>query len=182
MVFGKLFGRRKAQPAEDPLAAYDRLIEDLERQSEQLRRSAATLLSVRNELVRTEERMGAQKAELRRRLEEATARGDERAAAVLRRDLLACEQRERATVEASARAQVNAQALLDAASEASSQLTELKTERSAAQATLVASRELSAGLRDRIDRLDRVLRLESARDEVERAHALAEVYRQERGG
>jgi hypothetical protein len=36
-------------------------------------------------------------------------------------------------------------------------------------------------MRERVDRIEKVLALDAARDEIERAHALADIYREERG-
>src|SRR4051812_8964605 len=81
------FFKRKvpAAPA-DPLKAYDGMIESIERQAAQVRRSAATLLALKGELTRDHERYGRRMQEADGRVNEAGQRGDARAERALKRD------------------------------------------------------------------------------------------------
>src|SRR5690606_14579285 len=65
MFFGFWRKKRKERkkPA-DPLAAFDQLIEDLERQAAEVRKSAATLLAIKGELTRSAERYTRQMADM----------------------------------------------------------------------------------------------------------------------
>lgn len=178
-MFG-LFRRRKKAPPADPLQAYDGFLEVLERQGMEVRRSAATLLAIRGDLTRTEARHRQRLSELRDRLVEARATGERRAAEILERDEAQLQRVLSNTLEALARATADAELLLEAARELSAQLTELKMERESAAARLTAGLAVSETLRQRSAEVARVLALDAARDEVERAHALAELYREER--
>jgi hypothetical protein len=40
---------------------------------------------------------------------------------------------------------------------------------------------ISTALREQVERFDKLLAVDAARDEIERAHALADIYREERG-
>lgn len=176
-MFG-LFRRKKAAPV-DPLATYDAFLEGLERQGVEVRRSAATLLALRGELTRTEARHRQRLGEVRDRIAEARAKGDTRAAEVLERDEAQLQRLLASTLEALARASADGELLLEAAASLSAQLTELKSERESAAARLTAGLAVSETLRQRSAEVARVLALDAARDEVERAHALAELYRED---
>lgn len=171
--------KKRGQGAADPIAAYDGLLEDLERQAGQTRRSAATLLCLRGELERDLERQRRLVAETRGRLGAARSQNDARAVSVLVRDVRLAQERLDAAEGALHSAQDDARLLLTAAQELSEQIDELKTERSSAVARLRAGREVSAAMRQTSEKLQRLLALDAARDEVERAHALAEIYREE---
>lgn len=178
MIFG--FGKRKKErPPEDPLAAYDALLEDLKRQGRELRKAAATLLALRGELSRDVDRNARRAEDLERRGAEARRKGQARAEAVLAADL-ARARRLRAEAEAAlASAGEDARLLLEASEDLAGKIRELEAERRGASARLRASAAVTRALRERTERIDQVLALEAARDEVERAHALAEIYREQ---
>jgi len=179
MVFG-LF-RKKPPAPPDPLAAFDAFIEALERQAAQVRRSAATLLALRGELSRSADKAQARLGEIARRLAEAQKRQDARAEQVLERDRAEAQRSIAASEEALARAAADAGLLLAAAEDLGRQLSDLQSERASAHARLAAGQVVSAALRQRSAEIAQVLALDEARDEVERAHALAEIYREEGG-
>lgn len=181
MVFG--FLRKKKQPAtkQDPLATFDGILEDLERQGTEVRRSAATLLALRGDLTRAQERQRARLTEIRDRLTEANTMGDARAASVLERDEATAQRLLASTEESLARATVDAELLLEAAQGLARQVTELRAERTSAQARLTAGLAVTETMKQRSEELAKLLQLDAARDEIERAHALAEIYREEKG-
>ena len=179
MVFG--FGKKKQKKAApvDPIAAYDGLIEDLDRQAAAVRRSAATLLSLRGELGRDVERYERKVADIAARIAEARRRVDSRAEAILARDLKDASQMVDAGRQALASADDDARLLLDAASNLGNRTATLRAERSSARARLSVGLAVTGALKERSEKIDKVLALDAARDEVERAHALAEIYREE---
>jgi phage shock protein A len=174
--------RRKQKPAKpsDPLAAFDQLIEDLERQGAEIRKSAATLLALRGDVSRSEERYLKRLEELSHRASVARAREDAKVLAVLERDRSQAESLLRSTREALARADADARLLLEAAAELGERVAELRVERESASARLAVGGLVSQALRERVERFEKVLAVDAARDEIERAHALADIYREER--
>ncbi len=180
MPFG-LFRRRHKQTPSDPLAAFDSLIDDLERQAALVRKAAATLLALRGELERTAAREERRRAELSARLRDAGARGEARLEEVLASDVAESERRLAVTRDAIARSEADAPLLLDAGRELARELVALRNERVGAAARLQVDAVVTAALRERVERFEHVLAVDAARDEVERAHALAEIYRGECG-
>lgn len=177
-MFG--FLKRKKQPAPvDPLSAFDAMVESMERQGAELRKSAATLLTLKARFARDEERYRAQRLELSRRIDEAGELGEAKAEETLRRDLVATELRLEETLRARAQAEEDAGLLADAARRHVERLEALKQERVSAQARLSAGLVVSDALKAQVAEVDRVLALDAARDEVERAHALADIYRED---
>lgn len=178
-----MFGlfKKKAAPAKpaDPLAVFDAVIASLERQGAEVRKSAATLLALRSELNRDEEKYERRLTATRQRLDRAG--DDAKAQKTLARDLAEAQQLISTTKEAHAQAEANAKLLMEAAEELSRQLAELKEERQSARARLSAGVMVSEALRAQVANFDRVLKLDQARDEVEKAHALAELYREDAG-
>lgn len=183
MVF-KLFSRKKPQPPRepDPLAAYDAFIEDLERQGSEIRKHAAALLTVRGELTRAAQRYEQRLGEIGARKGVAQVRSDAKAAATMDRDRAETQRLLESTRESLAKVEEDAQLLMEAAQDVTAQVTELKAERTSAHARLSAGTVVTEALRARKERFDRVLALDAARDEIERAHALADIYREEREG
>ncbi|WP_037583239.1 PspA/IM30 family protein [Stigmatella aurantiaca] len=180
MLFGFWRKKDKKKPV-DPLAAFDQLIEDLERQGAEVRKSAATLLALKGELSRSLERYTRQREDIVQRCVVADARGDVKGAQVLRRDQEQAQALIRSTRESLDRAEVDARLLLEAASEVGARAAELRIERHSASARLTAGSLVTGAMREQVERIEKVLAVDAARDEVERAHALAEIYREERG-
>ena len=87
----------------------------------------------------------------------------------------------RLAVPVVAQAETNAKILMEAAEDLSKQLAELQEERQSARARLSAGVMVSDALKAQVANFDRVMKLDRARDEVEKAHALAEVYREDAG-
>lgn len=177
-MFEFLKRKKKAVLPADPLAAFDGVLESLERQGAEVRRAAATLLSLRGELTRDQKKYEARLVELDRRLVDASiAPGAERVLATLRRDRGEAERLLGKTGEALAIAQTNATLLLQTAEGLTREVAELREERLSARARLTAGVEVSAALKTKAAEFDRFMTLDAARDEIERAHALAELYR-----
>lgn len=180
MAFG--FFRRKPPARDpDPLAAYDQLLEDLERQAAEVRRSAATLLALKAELARGLEGYRQQREELDRRGQVAEQRRDARAETTLLRDAQHLRAQIAASEEALARAEADAALLIETAEGLAREISQLRAERTQARAQIAAGARVTDALRERSDRVLKKLALEAARDEVERAHALAQIYREDRG-
>ena len=178
-MFGFLKRKKKSVELKDPLAVYDGFIEALERQGAEVRKSAATLLALRGDLTRDEQKYEARAKDLTARVRVAEGRGDLGATRTLRRDLEEAnhmrEQSEKALIDANE----DAQLLLEAAGDSARRVAELKSERQSARARLATGQVVSAALRQQVEQFDRVMALDAARDEVERARALADVYRED---
>jgi phage shock protein A len=178
-MFG-FFKRKKAPPAPvDPLATFDRLIEDLERQSAEVRKSAATLLALKGELSRSVTRYTARLADIAHRRQTADDRGDAKGVGVMERDRVQTERLLESTRESLRRAEQDAGLLLEAAGDLGGRVADLRIERESASARIAAGGIVTEALREQVERFDRVMALEAARDEVEKAHALADIYRDE---
>ncbi len=171
--------RRSPPPVTDPLAAFDQLIEDLERQGAGIRKSAATLLALKGDLARSESRYAQRLEEIDRRL--AQARGDVKITPALERDRSQTEALLHSTRESFVRAEQDGLLLLEAASDLGQRVAELRAERESASARLAVGGLMSSALREQVQRFEKVLAVDAARDEIERAHALANIYREERG-
>ncbi|MDC0707406.1 hypothetical protein POL68_02880 [Stigmatella sp. ncwal1] len=180
MLFGFWRKKDKKKPV-DPLAAFDQLIEDLERQGAEVRKSAATLLALKGELSRSLERYSRRLEDIAQRCGVAESRGDVKGAQVLRRDQEQAQALLRSTRESLDRTDLDSRLLLEAAAELGARATELRIERQSASARLTAGSLVTGAMREQVARIEKVLAVDAARDEVERAHALAEIYREERG-
>jgi chromosome segregation ATPase len=173
--------RAARQPATsvDPLQTFEGLINELERQGTTFRQGAATLMSMRTELRESLGVAQAQMEEVQARWEEACARPDGASAAkVLAHDLEVLEQRAAAYTQQLARADADAELLLEGARAVQAELDRLHAERDFAARTLTMDQTMSRTLRARVERMDASPALEAARDEVARAHALADIYRE----
>ncbi len=180
-----VFGFFKKKPAvkkeeTDPLAVFDAVIASLERQGGEVRKSAATLLALRAELARDQDKYGKRIGDLEARLPR--AEGDVSAEKTLRRDLLEAKRLLERTNEAHAQAETDARLLMETAESLGRQLAELQEERQSARARLSAGLMVSDALKQQVAGFDRLMKLDAARDEVEKAHALAELYREDAGG
>jgi phage shock protein A len=191
--------RRREPPAPDPIAAYDDLVSDLESEAAELRRAAATLLTARARLGRELEQAQKAAQQLRTRAAQAAVAGGSRssrprpanevrvepradaaAAEVLLRDAERLDRQAEGLREALAQTDVDVDQLKEAAVRVTSQVEQLRNERELARARFTAGTALAAeAMRSRADRVRRLVAVDAARDEVERAHALAEVWRDE---
>lgn len=179
-MFEFLKSKKKPAPVGDPLAVFDGVLESLERQGVEVRRAAATLLALRGELTRDLSKYEARIVELDRRLLEASGSVTaERALKTLGRDRDEAQRLLGKTGEALAIAQTNATLLLETAEGLTRQVAELREERVSARARLSAGLVVSAALQTKVAEFDRFLKLDAARDEIERAHALAELCRED---
>jgi phage shock protein A len=172
---------KKPERPTDPLAAFDQLIEDLERQAAEVRKSAATLLALKGDLARSRERYVKRQEDISKRRAIADEQGDTKIALALERDRVQTESLLGTTREALNRAEQDSQLLLEAAADIGNRVAELRTERESASARLAVGGLVSTALREQVERFEKVLAVDAARDEIERAHALADIYREERG-
>lgn len=177
-----VFWRRKAKVvrAADPIAAYDKLLDDLDQRGAQIRKSAATLLALKGDLQRDRDRNARRVEDIRRRIQDAAEKGDAAAERILRRDEAQAQKLAEAAGEALAQAETDAALLLDAARDVGDRAAELRTERSGAKLRFAAGQVVSSALLHEAERFQQALTLDAARDEVERAHQLAQIYREER--
>lgn len=176
MVFG-LFKRKKKEAAStDPLVVFDQLIESLERQTAAARKSAATLLALRAELRRDQDRFRA-------RLHAIDARPvstDPAVLKVLGRDQHEARRLLERTDEALAQAEADSALLMETAEALGRQLQELKEERQSARVRYSGGALVTDALKAQAAQFEKLMKLDAARDEVEKAHALAELYREDR--
>ncbi len=178
-MFGFFKKKKKAPETKDPLAVYDGFIESLERQGAEVRKSAATLLALRGDLTRDVEKYDKRSKDLALRVRTAEEKADARATKTLRRDLEEAEHMREQSEKALVSANEDAQLLLEAAADTASRVSELKSERQSARARLATGLVVSSALRQQVEEFDKVIALDAARDEVERARALADVYRED---
>lgn len=180
MVFGLFKKKPPVEPKRtDPLAVFDSVIASVERQGAEVRRSAATLLALRAELARDLDKYRQRVTELEDRV--ARASGEPKAEKTLQRDLSEARRMLEKTREAQLEAERDAKLLMEAAEDLARQLGELREERQGARARLSAGLMVSDALKAQVASFDRLMKLDAARDEVEKAHALAELYREDVG-
>lgn len=184
-MFG--FLKKKKKPAKggkgplDPVAAYNGFIESLERQAAEVRKSAATLLALRGELARDGERYQKRLKDLDERIKVAQGRGDARSERTLRKDKEEALELFEQSQKALASANEDAALLMEAAEDLARRGRELKAERQSALARFRVGAAVSGALARRVEEFDKLMALDAARDEVEKAHALADIYREEGG-
>jgi hypothetical protein len=179
-LFGLFRRKPKAKaPPRDPIAAFDALLEQLDRQGSEVRKSAAALLASRGELQRSQERYARQQEEIHQRIRTAVERGDPGAQKVLRKDLGLVEAKAQQTDEALAKVAEDAELVLELARSLGEQSASLREERNSARARMDAETLLTGALTERAARIEQVLAVDAARDELERAHALAEIVRED---
>lgn len=174
--------RRRGRKPEPPLAIYDSLVASLERQALEVRRSAATLLAARGELEADCARYRGERGRLLERLRDAERVSDARAVAVLRADLAACEEGLVASEASLGRASEDARVLVEAGRAVGERVRKLRLERASARTRLLAGTALEVAARQSQQRFEQIVALDEARDEVERASALAALYRQDLHG
>jgi phage shock protein A len=177
-LFG-LFKPKKPAPVSDPLKVYDGMIESLDRQAGQVRRSAATLLALKGELARDHERYGKRCEDATERLAAAGEKGDARAERALKRDLDEAKELFDQTQKALDSANDDAHVLLETAEDLAKRARELKAERLSAHARFSTGQVVSSALRQQAEEFDRVMAIDAARDEIEKARALADIYRED---
>lgn len=173
-MFG-LFGKKKRPASADPLVGFDAAVESVRRQAAQARQSAATLLALRGELQRDLTACQTRAEALRRRL--LAAEADPKATRTLNADLAEVTAQEVEAARALSAATSDGEVLLEVAGKLARQLRELEDERRSAQRRLKASAAVTAALARQVQAFSEVMALDEARSEVERAHALADLYR-----
>lgn len=99
---------------------------------------------------------------------------------VLEKDQAQAEDLLASTRDSLERAESDGRLLLEAASELGDRVVELRHERESASARLTMGGLVTESLRERVARFDQALVVDAARDEIERAHALADIYREEK--
>lgn len=184
-MFGFLKKKKKPQKGAkeplDPVAAYNGFIESLDRQAAEVRKSAATLLALRGELARDGERYQKRIKDIDARLQVARDRGDARAERTLGKDREEAEELFAQSQKALASANDDAALLMEAAEDLARRGRELKAERQSALARFRVGAAVSGALARKVEEFDKLMALDAARDEVERAHALADIYREDEG-
>lgn len=175
MVFG-FFKKKEEKKPSDPLAVFDHLIDSLERQSSAARKSAATLLALRAELRRDHEKYRTRV----HAIDGKRPNADPAVLKVLSRDQSEAQRLLERTDEALAQAEADSSLLMDTAEELARQLQELKEERQSARVRFSGSSMVTDALKVQAAQFEKVMKLDAARDEVEKAHALAELYREDR--
>lgn len=174
----RLSGRSLPAPV-DPIDAYDRRIDALSGRGGELRRAAATLLALRGELERGLAAEEGKQRDARARLEQARGKSRADVSAVLSEDLERATERMEAMSNELAQVGEDAKALGASAKEVEREAEQLRRERASAVARLSASVTVARVAHAKSDRLDEILALDRARDEVERARALAEVCKED---
>ena len=172
------FASKAAPEDEDPVAAFDRRLQTLAERAGEMRKSAATLLAARGELDRGIE--AAREAEKHARARIVDAAGKPDVAAVLEADAERAAKRAESLAKDRERFDGEAAALAESVAKVEEEAEVLRRERAAAQARWTASRTVAqASSRAIENNFGEMAALERARDEVERAHALAEVCRED---
>ena len=175
---GWTFWRKKRAESKDPVAAFDAAIERLELRAAKVRQAAAVLLSVQAQLAGEIESARAQTAEIARRLSEATRAADAVSREVLERDQRRALETTAALESDLKRTRADADQLKGAARDLVDEISELRREQAQVRARLAAGEAITRAFHSRSDAFESALQLADARSEVERAHALAELYRQ----
>lgn len=170
---------RRAPRKADPLAIYDRQLDGLAKRVQALRRSAASLLAARRELDRKLEAGREKLAALLPRIEQADDAGDRETGAILQSDRARIDREMEHLSEQRLKAGADAEALIEAVGSLEQQREALAREREDAQLRVAAAAEWDTAHGALASRFDEVIALDSARDEVERAHQLAQIYREE---
>jgi hypothetical protein len=137
------------------------------------------LLTLRGELTRDKVKYQGRVSELERKLEAAAGAGEAKVERALRRDHEEAVRMLERTNEAWATAETNARLLMEAAEGLAREVSGLREERQSARVRLSAGVVVSEALKLRAAEFDRLMKLDAARDEIERANALAELYRED---
>jgi phage shock protein A len=171
--------RKKPPETVDPVKAFEQRIDALCNRASALRKSAATLLTVRRDLDRKLETLGKQIAVAQTNGERAEQSGDSQAAMVLKNDQERFGKEKEHLSDQRAKVIEDAQALTNAVRTIESEVDELKRERDSARVQLATKDVLVRAKPAMEERVDELIKIDRARDEVERAHALAEIYRED---
>ena len=173
-----LFWRKKRTEPKDPVAAFDAAIDRLERRAAKVRQAAAVLISMQAQTAAEVERARAQLEEISRRIGEAARAGDSRSREVLEDALRRAGEGKTALEAELARSRRDAEQLKEAARDLADEIAGLRREQAQVKVRLAAGEAITRAFHSRSDAFDAALQLDDARGEVERAHALAELYRE----
>jgi SMC interacting uncharacterized protein involved in chromosome segregation len=173
------FRGKKAKVALSPVEAFDLRIDTLGARAAALRKSAATLLTVRRDLDRKLDALGKHLEAARGQRDRALRERDGEAAAVLATDQARFERDHTYLLEQKAKVSTDAEALTEAVKAVEAEAEALRRERDGARVQLEAAHVVVQTRTAVDDRVDQLMQLDAARDEVERAHALAEIYRED---
>jgi phage shock protein A len=172
--------RRKPKVVRDPLLrAFDARIDELSGRASELRRSAATLLATRGELERGKESAAARAKQCRTRSEQAKKGDEAQARAVLMADAEAADQEARGFAEQLSKLDDDSRTIGETARKIEAELAALRQERASAEARLTAAAAVTGASRALAEKAQQIAALDEARDGVERAKALADVYRED---
>jgi len=169
--------RKAPKPPADPLAIYDARIDALSRRAALLRQSAATLLAVRRDLDRQLAALDARTAKALAQKDAAAQAGDLESAAVLGADAHALTLDRDPAALRRERVAGDAEDLAAAVKQVQAEVESLNRERAGAEVALATGQAVVAAQPALADHFDERVALDGARDEVARAHALAEIYR-----
>ena len=175
----KRFKRKPKVVRDRRLLAFDIRIDELTRRASDLRLSAATLLASRGELERGRDAANERARQHRRRADEAKKAGDAQAQAVLLADTENTETEARGFAEQLVKLDEDARALADTSRSVEAELASLRQELAAAEARLTAAKAVTGASRALAEKADQIAALDEARDGVEQAKALADVYRED---
>jgi len=143
-----------------------------------LRRSAATLLAARGEIDRALKAAQAAEEQARARLAQAAGRPD--VVSVLEGDLAKARDRQKPLSDERERIDAEAKGLAETVGKVEAEAEALRRERDSVAARLAASRSVAeASSKVLTDSFGEMAALDRARDEVERAHALADLARED---
>ena len=163
---------------DDPVKAYDRRLDTLTSRAAELRRTAATLLAARGEIDRALKAAQSAEEQARSRLAQAAGRAD--IVQVLESDIARAQERAKPLADERVRIDVEAKGLSETVAKVEAEAEALRRERDSVAARLAASRSVAeASGKVLSENFGEMAALERARDEVERAHALADVVRED---
>ena len=171
--------RRKPKAPADPIAAYDARIDALGERAALLRKSAATLLAVRRDLDRKLAELEAREKDALARVETAKKHDELDAASVLTEDARRLTKDREALASQRERVVRDAEDLAEACKRVEAESEELQRERDGAKVAIAAGQAVLSARSALTAHFDEELKLDHARDEVEKAHALAEIYRED---
>jgi phage shock protein A len=171
---------RKAKVGRDPLLrVFDERVDELERRAAELRLSAATLLATRGDLERGKLAADARAAQCRTRSDQAKKSEDAHGQAVLVADAEAATTEAEGFAKQMMQVDEDARAITETVRKLESELASLRQERAGAEARLTAAAAVTGASRALAEKAYQIRELDEARDGVEKAKALADVYRED---
>lgn len=164
------------------LETYDRAIDALEHQAARVRRSAASLLALRADLIRAVTTTRSRREVLVARKMDANAQGASSLARTLSRDAEELEGHVSVALAQQARVEEEVRLLLASAASLQQELEALRRERADAAVILQAGHALTttSGEARRLP-VTQLLALDAARDEIARVEALLALWKEEQG-